>query len=269
MVESKLTSLVLSFSKDHSEEIESKFPSLCLLVSDYPTGTFSYLGPAIESLLGYKRDLYLEGGVDFNFSLPHPEDLARISAEIAGHLLEMASEHFDSDKMHSYRFLGRFKHAEGHMVWLEQDAYMGSFDKQKRIPGCFFTLAKEVSAEIASEEFLWNEPLKRETNPHKVKELREQYNRIKSIATPSCNTAKDIFVITLCTRPYHRITDREREVLKLLSHGFATKEIVDKLHISFHTAEAHRKHLIDKFEGKNTAELIKEVGKNYCLSSVN
>lgn len=54
-----------------------------------------------------------------------------------------------------------------------------------------------------------------------------------------------------------RISAREKQVLQLISEGFSSKEIAEKLFISNHTAISHRKNLIDKFKVKNTAHLIK------------
>lgn len=54
----------------------------------------------------------------------------------------------------------------------------------------------------------------------------------------------------------NKITDREKEVAALLSAGLSTKEISDKLDISFNTVESHRKNLLSKFDARNTAELI-------------
>lgn len=64
--------------------------------------------------------------------------------------------------------------------------------------------------------------------------------------------------------PYHskvqllQISTREKEVLQLIANGFTSKEIADKLFISNHTAISHRKNLIEKFQVKNTAHLIKK-----------
>lgn len=57
------------------------------------------------------------------------------------------------------------------------------------------------------------------------------------------------------------ISAREKEVLFLLGEGYSSKEIADRLYISIHTAITHRKHLIEKFAVKNTAQLIKEASK--------
>ncbi len=57
------------------------------------------------------------------------------------------------------------------------------------------------------------------------------------------------------------ISSREKEVLKLIADGYSSKEIAAHLFISNHTAISHRKHLIKKFQVKNTAQLIKEASK--------
>ena len=54
------------------------------------------------------------------------------------------------------------------------------------------------------------------------------------------------------------VSQREKEVLELLSQGFTDQEIGDKLFILFHTVKTHRKHLLSKFNAKNSAELIKK-----------
>lgn len=56
------------------------------------------------------------------------------------------------------------------------------------------------------------------------------------------------------------LSKREREVLRFLSEGFTTKEIAQKLGITFHTAATYRKRLREKTKVKNTTELV-----NYAL----
>lgn len=51
-------------------------------------------------------------------------------------------------------------------------------------------------------------------------------------------------------------SQREREVLELLSKGKSSKEIADILFITERTVESHRKNMIEKGQVKNTVELI-------------
>lgn len=51
-------------------------------------------------------------------------------------------------------------------------------------------------------------------------------------------------------------TNREVEVIKLLSLGLSTDEIADELNIAYQTAGTHRKNLLKKSGLKNTTELV-------------
>ena len=53
------------------------------------------------------------------------------------------------------------------------------------------------------------------------------------------------------------ITDREKDVLRLIADGLTTNEIADKLFISAHTVNTHRKNLLSKLDIKNTASLVR------------
>jgi two-component system, NarL family, nitrate/nitrite response regulator NarL len=54
-----------------------------------------------------------------------------------------------------------------------------------------------------------------------------------------------------------KLTEREKDVLKLIASEFSTKEIADKLFISTNTVETHRKNLFSKLKVKNLAGLVK------------
>lgn len=53
-----------------------------------------------------------------------------------------------------------------------------------------------------------------------------------------------------------KLSDREREVLKLICLGQSNQEIADSLELSSHTVDAHRKHLLSKIGARNTASMI-------------
>lgn len=52
------------------------------------------------------------------------------------------------------------------------------------------------------------------------------------------------------------LTTREIEVLQLIAQGMTNAEIAEKLFVSATTIDTHRKHLLEKFNAKNTAALI-------------
>ncbi len=53
------------------------------------------------------------------------------------------------------------------------------------------------------------------------------------------------------------LTNREREVLKLIADGKSNKEIATALFISVHTVERHRANIMSKLNLKKSADLIK------------
>ncbi len=57
------------------------------------------------------------------------------------------------------------------------------------------------------------------------------------------------------------LSQREKEIANLLATGLSTKQIGERLHISFYTVESHRKNLLQKLEAKNTAELIHRMNR--------
>ena len=54
-----------------------------------------------------------------------------------------------------------------------------------------------------------------------------------------------------------RLTDREREVLQLIAEGKTNKEVAHALSVSVNTVETHRKHIMEKLDLHNTAELVR------------
>jgi two-component system response regulator NreC len=56
---------------------------------------------------------------------------------------------------------------------------------------------------------------------------------------------------------YDLLTNREREVLKLLADGFSSKELAARLNLSVKTVDAHKYNLMRKLDIHNRADLVK------------
>ena len=54
-----------------------------------------------------------------------------------------------------------------------------------------------------------------------------------------------------------RLTDREREVLRLIAEGRTNQEIADTLVLSVNTVQVHRAHIMEKLNLHNRTELVK------------
>ena len=61
------------------------------------------------------------------------------------------------------------------------------------------------------------------------------------------------------------LSSREKEVLDLIADGFTNPQIAEKLFLSLHTVDSHRKNPLTKFGINNTASLIKLAAKYNML----
>lgn len=57
--------------------------------------------------------------------------------------------------------------------------------------------------------------------------------------------------------PYDSLTDREKQVLKLVAEGRSNKEVAEVLGISVKTAMSHREHVMEKLGVHNRTELVR------------
>lgn len=57
-----------------------------------------------------------------------------------------------------------------------------------------------------------------------------------------------------CQEPL--LSEREIEIIKLITEGFTTHEIAEKLILSFHTISTHRKNIYNKLNIRSSSELI-------------
>jgi len=80
-------------------------------------------------------------------------------------------------------------------------------------------------------------------SPSAAKLLVENYQHTGSAATTNDS--------------YEQLTDREREILRLLADGYTTQKIADMLAISPKTVEGHKTNLMAKLDIHNRTDLVK------------
>jgi DNA-binding NarL/FixJ family response regulator len=57
--------------------------------------------------------------------------------------------------------------------------------------------------------------------------------------------------------PGEALTPRERELVQLLSEGYSTAEVAERLHVSVKTVATHREHVMHKLDLHSVAELTR------------
>lgn len=82
-----------------------------------------------------------------------------------------------------------------------------------------------------------------------VLDIREQGSHVAQRLRECCQPDRDI------VEENYELSDRETEVLLLVAQGCSSKEIADRLHISIHTVNTHRKNITHKTGIKSVAGL--------------
>lgn len=66
--------------------------------------------------------------------------------------------------------------------------------------------------------------------------------------------------------PYHILSSREREVLKLLAYGYSNSEISEQLALSVKTVETYKARLMEKLKATKRSELVSYALKHHLLA---
>ena len=75
------------------------------------------------------------------------------------------------------------------------------------------------------------------------------FTKIESIAYENARLKYKLILVYL--------SKREKEILSLLTQGLSTKEIAEKLSVSFYTVETHRRNILRKSGMKNINQLVR------------
>ena len=97
-------------------------------------------------------------------------------------------------------------------------------------------------------------------------DIEEVVNAIHKIAGKELYFNEDISIRVLkrmvrkedikAHKVYEGISERERQIIKLMCNEFTTTEIAEQLSLSERTVETHRKHIIKKLRVKNLAGVV-------------
>lgn len=217
------------------KEMEQFLPpsSSFFVLTDTPQNNYPYVGKNFKTNLGLDGEKMCSEGVPYWLSHHHPEDLPvwmQILQDLMVFTLNEVPE--EDRKLLSYTWTFRVKTSNGnyvnlfeHLVPLELDDY------GKPVIGLsHLTIIGE------------GEPLPLKCSVKKLN-ARNEYE-------------------TLLTKNYSQlllsdgITNRERDIIRLLALGNNSKQIGEKLFISPHTVDTHRRNILKKLKLTSTGELI-------------
>jgi len=185
-----------------------------------------YTCTAIKQVLGIEASEF-DPGVQFKST--HPDDLTRHGVS-RSKMIKISNDIYSTSKDYALMSSSlRFRHAKGHYINFIVQAY--TFYSSKPDPTVYSLF---VLTDIS-----WFGPIKHGYNFYVGKDL--SYFRVPD---------KEL-ILTGCI-----FTDREYEILNLIRLGLDSKTIGEKLFLSSHTIDTHRRNLIKKTGHPGTAELI-------------
>lgn len=200
----------------------------------------SFLSKNFTKIFGYPSHTFADEGIDFILSRVHPEDLSAFLQFIETSHTPPCTW-FESHDAAGFEISFRFKHYQGHWIWICEKIIVLSVTAEGFLDHAFLTFTDIT--DLANRK----EKEKMETLTHKKSKLAEAWVKYKSLQ-------KEKNSLSSCNG--HVLTEREKQVLELVSKGYSSKQIAHHLFISRHTVESHRKHLLRKLNVSNAAELV-------------
>ena len=220
---------------------------------------FLYVQSSVEKILGYPKSKFLDDrDFAFYYSITPKKYLPLISKVMAEHGQKPFEPGFNFRNTHMTEIDAGLMNSNG----LEEHIYQATITLNYSKKG-------DVSTVLCSNLHVTNGAL--ESRKQQVIQILTDIKKIYVETFPekfeNIGLNQDPLV-----RLYHpkndgikEPTQKDKEVLRLLAQGHSTSTIAKMTGITTNTVETHRKHLLKKFEAKNTAELIQKASKVYWL----
>ncbi|MCA0133139.1 LuxR C-terminal-related transcriptional regulator [Winogradskyella alexanderae] len=236
------TSIFSSYDKPSLEthikkiiELDSYLPysSTFFCVTNTQTLSFEYVSKNYKSCVGLNSEDLKEKGMRYFWSRIHPDDLENWLKAL-NELMEFTMGNItETDRQKAnYTWNYRFKNANDVYVNIVQNTTPLAFDSNnKPIIGLahYTVLDSNLKLDISASAKLLND--------------KNEYETIffNSYSQKLLNGG---------------ISNRERDIIRLLIQNFSSKEISERLNISSHTVDTHRRNILKKLNISSTGELI-------------
>lgn len=194
---------------------------------------FEYISKNFKACTGLDKDKMMSGGMDYYWSLFHPEDINLWIKSLQDLMVFTMTELNDSQrKRMSYTWNYRIKCANDSYVNIVQNTTPLQFDNtNKPIIGLahYTVLHGAIHMDICASAKYLNDNNEYETL---------YYNNLSN------------------SNLLDAISNRERDVVRLLIVKNTSDQIAQKLNISKHTVDTHRRNILKKLNLNSTFELV-------------
>jgi DNA-binding CsgD family transcriptional regulator len=195
-----------------------------------------FISGNFSNLLGYPQYEIEKKGIEYLNSKVHPDDFQQLSKNAITILKFFFS--LPPDEIFNYKLINEYRilnSGNTYIRFIEQHQVL-ELDKKGNL-----WLAMSI-IDISPNQNK-NETIKSKLYNFKTAEI---------IPLPENDSTKEFAV---------ELSPREKEILQLIKDGFLSKEISDKLSISFHTVNTHRQRILEKLNAGNSMEAIAYASK--------
>lgn len=212
----------------------SGLSSTDVFILDYSSKQYPFLSPNAKQVIGHPREAFVEGGLDF--MLYHRQDFAVWNETIFPDEVRFIAQHQD-ENLASFRFSKtyRFRNQEGQYRTILQRNTIISVSEGST-PIAIFGSASDIT-DFAEKGKVVHQ-IERYNAPNGQWELLFSKEYYPDIA------------------PDNLLSAREVEILKWAIEGYSSKQIADKLYLSFNTVNTHRRNMLRKTNCQNSLELL-------------
>ncbi len=222
--EDELDYSVLDDHRPYLEKLDEIGRS-AISVFDMNRKTHVYFSPSYRERLGLPDDKH-EGPEGFD-QLMHPDDV--FTAMEAGYYFLKVAMKTKKNHLHNYKLVNDYRIQTSDNGWMRMKE-------------------EHQILETDPDGNIWLSLSIIDVSPNQ--------NLQEPMSSRLVNQKKGEIISFAEVSSFFELTNREKEVLQLISKGNVSKQIADELHISIHTVNTHRQNIIEKMEVANTAEAI-------------
>lgn len=213
-------------------------------ITDFQKAKNIFTSESLKSLFGYDPDFINFGGWIFYLTLVHPDDLESLLLKhsewvIMKNKLGLLYEHIE------YSNTYRMKNASGDFISVETQSNVLEWDENGKIKLLLGSLRRIDDRTREEKLSLLDESPVKFIDGKTYVEIN--YLKNLQVEKSSLNFKKT----------FEALTSRETETMELIVDELTSEEISQKLNISIHTVNLHRKKILKKLGVKNIAGLMK------------
>jgi DNA-binding CsgD family transcriptional regulator len=224
------------------QEIDRILPpsSTFFIVTNTSMGTFEFVSKNFEYALGLDREKMLTEGVPYWLSHIHPEDLP-VWIGLMGDLMNYTMAEIRREDRMRVQYQWNFR--------VRTDSGLFANLVEQQVPLFLDELGKPIIGIGHLSVLGFNDPMPIRSAVRIMNE-KQQYETLRVRSYGAQKALSD------------GLSERERDVIRLLALGNTSKEIAEKLFLSPHTVDTHRRRILKKLNCSSTAQAVAQFKGN-------